>query len=224
MQENLPLVKEKMEKQKNPTIKMIEKNAIIEVKVVKINDIKSNPNNPRIIKDAKFKKLVESIKSFPEMANVRPIVVNTDMVVLGGNMRLKAMKEAGWNEAPIQIVEWNEQKQKEFVIKDNVGFGEWDWDDLANNWDESELNDWALDVWVNKETDDLLAFGENTEEEETAKAPKITDEGYSLFEIIMLHENKVHLFDILNKVKKEFLFEKNEEALMEIIRVYENKK
>jgi hypothetical protein len=223
MQENLPLVKEKMEKQKNPTIKMTEKNAITEVKVVKINDIKSNPNNPRIIKDAKFRKLVESIKSFPEMANVRPIVVNTDMIVLGGNMRLKAMKEAGWNEAPIQIVEWDEQKQKEFVIKDNVGFGEWDWDDLANNWDEEELNDWALDVWVNKESDDLLAFGEDTEEE-TTKAPKITDEGYSLFEIIMLHENKVHLFDILNKVKKEFLFEKTEDALMEIIRVYENKK
>jgi hypothetical protein len=223
MQENLPLVKERMEKQKNPTIKMTEKNAIIEVKVVKINDIKSNPNNPRIIKDAKFRKLVESIKSFPEMANVRPIVVNTDMIVLGGNMRLKAMKEAGWNEAPIQIVEWDEQKQKEFVIKDNVGFGEWDWDDLANNWDEEELNDWALDVWVNKESDDLLAFGEDTEEE-TAKAPKITDEGYSLFEIIMLHENKVHLFDILNKVKKEFLFDKTEDALMEIIRVYENKK
>jgi hypothetical protein len=223
MQERLPLVKERMEKQKNPTIKMTEKNAITEVKVVKINDIKSNPNNPRIIKDAKFKKLVESIKSFPEMANVRPIVVNTDMVVLGGNMRLKAMKEAGWNEAPIQIVEWDEQKQKEFVIKDNVGFGEWDWDDLANNWDEEELNDWALDVWVNKESDDLLAFEESTEEE-TTKAPKITDEGYSLFEIIMLHENKVHLFDILNKVKKEFLFEKTEDALMEIIRVYENKK
>ena len=223
MEERLPLVKERMEKQKNHTIKMTEKNAITEVKVVKINDIKSNPNNPRIIKDSKFKKLVESIKAFPEMANVRPIVVNTDMIVLGGNMRLKAMKEAGWKEAPIQIVEWDEQKQKEFVIKDNVGFGEWDWDDLANNWDEEELNDWALDVWVNKETDDLLAFGEDTEEQ-TAKAPKITDEGYSLFEIIMLHENKVHLFDILNKVKREFLFDKTEDALMEIIRVYENKK
>ena len=123
----------------------------IEIKVVKISDIKSNPNNPRIIKDDKFKKLVESIKGFPEMANVRPIVVNTDMIVLGGNMRLKAMKEAGWKEAPIQIVDWDEQKQKEFIVKDNVGFGEWDWDELANNWDESELNDWALDVWVNKE-------------------------------------------------------------------------
>ncbi len=125
---------------------MTEKNATIEVKVVKISDIKSNPNNPRIIKDDKFKKLVESIKGFPEMANVRPIVVNTDMIVLGGNMRLKAMKEAGWKEAPIQIVDWDEQKQKEFIVKDNVGFGEWDWDDLANNWEAEELTDWGLDI------------------------------------------------------------------------------
>jgi len=140
------LEKEKTEKQKNPTIKMTEKNATTEVKVVKINDIKSNPNNPRIIKDDKFKKLVESIKSFPEMANVRPIVVNKDIIVLGGNMRLKAMKEAGWKEAPIQIVDWNEQKQKEFIVKDNVGYGEWDWDDLANNWDAQEITDWGLDI------------------------------------------------------------------------------
>lgn len=201
---------------------MTEKKETIEVKVVKINDIKSNPNNPRIIKDNKFKKLVESIKNFPEMIKVRPIVVNTDMIVLGGNMRLKAMKEAGLKEAPIQIVDWDEQKQKEFIIKDNVGFGEWDWDELANNWDEAELNDWALDVWINKENDDLLEFGEKTEDE-VSNAPKITDEGYSLFEIVMLHENKVHLFDVLNKVKKEFLFDKTEDALMEIIRIYENK-
>jgi ParB-like chromosome segregation protein Spo0J len=125
---------------------MTEKNATIEVKVVKISDIKSNPNNPRIIKDDKFKKLVESIKGFPEMANVRPIVVNTDMIVLGGNMRLKAMKEAGWKDAPIQIVDWDEQKQKEFIVKDNVGFGEWDWDDLANNWEAEELTDWGLNI------------------------------------------------------------------------------
>ena len=118
----------------------------IETRVVKINEIKSNPNNPRIIKDDKFKKLVESIKGFPEMANVRPIIVNTDMIVLGGNMRLKAMKEAGWKEAPIQIVNWNEQKQKEFIVKDNVGFGEWDWDDLANNWDAEELTEWGLNI------------------------------------------------------------------------------
>jgi len=80
------------------------------------------------------------------MANVRPIVVNKEMVVLGGNMRLKAMQEAGWSEVPVQVVDWSEEKQREFIIKDNVGFGEWDWDELANTWDAEELNEWGLDV------------------------------------------------------------------------------
>jgi ParB-like chromosome segregation protein Spo0J len=113
---------------------------------IKISEIKFNPNNPRIIKDDKFKKLVQSLKDLPEMAEVRPIVVNTDMIVLGGNMRLKAMKEAGWKDVPVEIVDWDEQKQKQFIIKDNVGFGEWDWEQLANEWDAEELGEWGLDV------------------------------------------------------------------------------
>jgi len=125
---------------------MTEKKPTIAVKVVKITEIKPNPSNPRIIKDDKFKKLVTSIEKFPEMADVRPIVVNMDMVVIGGNMRLRAMKEMGWKEAPVQMVDWTEEQQKEFIIKDNLGYGEWDWDDLANNWDEQELTDWGLDL------------------------------------------------------------------------------
>ena len=113
---------------------------------VKISSVKPNPNNPRIIKDDKFEKLVASLKNFPEMAAVRPIVVNTDMIVLGGNMRLKAMKEAGWKEVPIEVVDWTEEKQREFIIKDNVGFGEWDWEGLANEWDVEELESWGLDI------------------------------------------------------------------------------
>ena len=81
------------------------------------------------------------------MAAVRPIVVNKDMVALGGNMRLKAMQEAGWKEVPVKIVDWSEEKQREFIIKDNVGFGEWDWDELANTWNAEELTEWGLDVW-----------------------------------------------------------------------------
>jgi ParB-like chromosome segregation protein Spo0J len=111
-----------------------------------INKIKSNPNNPRVIKDDKFKKLVQSLKDLPEMAQVRPIVVNQDMIVLGGNMRLKAMKEAGWKEAPVAVVDWDEDKQRQFIIKDNVGFGEWDWDMLANEWDADSLGEWGLNV------------------------------------------------------------------------------
>jgi DNA modification methylase len=116
------------------------------IQSVKISDVKSNPNNPRLIKDDKFAKLVQSLKDFPEMANVRPIVVNQDFVVLGGNMRLKAMKEAGWKEVPVQVVDWSEQQQKEFIIKDNVGFGEWEWDMLANEWEAEDLEKWGLDV------------------------------------------------------------------------------
>jgi len=114
---------------------------------VQISDIKPNPNNPRIIKDDKFAKLVKSIKDFPEMLNLRPIVVNDDMIVLGGNMRLKACKEAGLKEVPIiKASNLTDQQQKEFIIKDNVGFGEWDWEQLSNEWEAEELAEWGLDV------------------------------------------------------------------------------
>jgi DNA modification methylase len=117
------------------------------ITTVKISDIIPNPNNPRQIKDDKFKKLVESIKNFPEMLSLRPIVVNDNMVVLGGNMRLKACKDAGLKEVPIiKASDLTEEQQKEFIIKDNVGFGEWDWDALANEWDVEQLEEWGLDV------------------------------------------------------------------------------
>jgi hypothetical protein len=114
---------------------------------VKISEVKSNPNNPRQIKDDKFAKLVQSIKDFPEMLDIRPIVVNADMVVLGGNMRFKACKEAGLKEIPIIVAEnLTDEQQKEFIIKDNVSGGEWDWDMLANEWDVEQLTEWGLDV------------------------------------------------------------------------------
>jgi len=117
---------------------------------VKVAAIKSNPKNPRLIKDDKFKKLVKSIKEFPEMETVRPIVVNKDMIILGGNMRYKAMIECGYKEVNVEVVDWSEQKQNEFIIKDNVGFGEWEWEMVANEWDEIELKDWGLDLPVFK--------------------------------------------------------------------------
>ena len=114
---------------------------------ISISKVKANPNNPRIIKDDKFAKLVKSIQEFPKMLELRPIVVNEDMIVLGGNMRLKACKEAGLKEIPIiKASELTEEQQREFIIKDNVGFGEWDWNDLANNWDADKLNEWGLDI------------------------------------------------------------------------------
>jgi ParB-like chromosome segregation protein Spo0J len=126
---------------------------------VKTKDIIPNENNPRILKDDKFKKLVQSIKDFPEMLEIRPIVVNNEMMILGGNMRWKAIQEIGIKEIPIIKAEnLTEEQQREFLIKDNVGFGEWDWDALANDWDPEELNEWGLDVPVvldSVEPDDL---------------------------------------------------------------------
>jgi len=116
------------------------------MELIKISKVKPNESNPRFIKDNKFKKLVKSIKEFPEMLKLRPIVVNKDMVVLGGNMRLKACKEAGLKEVYIlKADELTEQQQQEFIVKDNVGFGEWDWDILANEWDIKQLEEWGLD-------------------------------------------------------------------------------
>ena len=112
-----------------------------------INEIKPNPNNPRIIKDIKFKQLVKSIQDFPQMLELRPIVIDENNMVLGGNMRLKACIEAGLTDVPvIHANNLSEAQKKEFIVKDNVGYGEWDWDDLANNWDAEELTQWGLDI------------------------------------------------------------------------------
>ena len=114
---------------------------------VKIDKVKENNDNPRFIKDHKFKKLVQSIKDFPEMLEKRPIVVDEDYIVLGGNMRLKACKEAGLDEIHINIAKgWTDDQKKEFIIKDNSSFGEWDWDILANEWDMDKLDRWGLDL------------------------------------------------------------------------------
>ena len=136
---------------------------------VKLYKIKGNPNNPRIIKNDKFKKLVKSIKEFPEMLEKRPIVVDEDLMVLGGNMRLKASKDAGLKEVWIDIAEgWTKEQKDEFVVKDNVNFGEWEWDMLANEWDSVQLAEWGLDVWPNEDDEqnnDVNDISDNISEE-----------------------------------------------------------
>jgi ParB-like chromosome segregation protein Spo0J len=115
--------------------------------LMNINEIKPNPSNPRIIKDDKFKKLVKSIQDFPQMLELRPIVIDENNIVLGGNMRLKACIEAGLTDVPVkQAKQLTEEQKKEFIVKDNVGYGEWDWDDLANNWNVEDLSEWGLDI------------------------------------------------------------------------------
>ena len=119
----------------------------MKTELIDISLIKINPDNPRIIKDDKFTKMVESIKSFPEMLRIRPIVINSDNIILGGNMRLKACKDAGLKEVPIiKAGDLTEEQQKEFIIKDNVGFGDWDFDMIASEWDSDNLDDWGLDI------------------------------------------------------------------------------
>jgi hypothetical protein len=143
----------------------------IEWTTEKISNLKSNPNNPRIIKDDKFHKLVKSIKDFPEMLEIRPIVVNSEMIVLGGNMRLKAAKEAGLKEVPIIKAEnLTIEQQNEFIIKDNVSGGEWDFDILANEWDVKQLEEWGLDVpnWLELPSDEDL-IGEDKNKPPTMK-------------------------------------------------------
>ena len=126
---------------------------------MKINKLQPNESNPRIIKSEKFKKLVQSIKDFPQMLELRPIVIDEDNVILGGNMRYRACVEAGLKEVPVKIAKGlTEEQKQEFIVKDNVGFGEWDWAILGNEWNNIKLGEWGLDVW---QTDDSLKYNDN---------------------------------------------------------------
>jgi hypothetical protein len=128
----------------------------MKTELIAISTIKLNPSNPRTIKDDKFKSLVKSIKDFPKMLEIRPIVVNDDRVVLGGNMRLKACQAAGMKKVPvIKASDLTAEEQRQFIIKDNVGFGEWDWEMLQTSWDAEQLTEWGVD---------LPEFGEPTPE------------------------------------------------------------
>lgn len=134
-----------------------------------LSEIKPNPNNPRLIKDDKFKKLCQSIKDFPEMLELRPIVVNKDHIILGGNMRYKAAKEIGLKEIPVTIADLTPEQEREFLIKDNVSGGEWDWELLANEWDSEELEEWGVDlVGFDAKAED---FGEDFSLADGDKAP-----------------------------------------------------
>jgi hypothetical protein len=182
---------------------------------IKISKIKKNPNNPRLIKDNKFHKLVKSIKEFPEMLDIRPIVVNEEMIVLGGNMRLKACQEAGLKEIPvIKASELSENQQREFIVKDNVGFGEWDWDMVANEWDNLELNEWGLDVWdTNSENVNYVNNGD--ENSEWVGMPEFEKgEGYIQCNIIFSSEeerdnyikNNLEKYKIINRNKQKIVY------------------
>ncbi len=134
---------------------------------INIDLVKENPENPRFITNSKFKKLVKSLKDFPQMLEKRPIVVDEDMIVLGGNMRLKACKEAGLKEVYISVAKnWSEKQKSEFIIKDNLAYGEWDWELVANAWEKEQLDDWGLDIPLS------LQLYEVDEEEDNYQEPE----------------------------------------------------
>ena len=162
---------------------------------MKLTEIKSNPNNPRVIKDHKFEKLKKSISEFPKMMELRPMVINEDNIVLGGNMRLKALKDLGYKEVPEEWVkrasDLTEEETRRFIIADNVGFGEHDWEMLANEWDTEELEDWGLE-------------GFPFEEDETDKEPKdLSDDLKETFEVIVECANEMEQIEVYETLTKE---------------------
>ncbi len=183
--------------------------------LLKLYKIKGNPNNPRIVKNDKFKKLVQSINDFPEMLEKRPIIVDENLMILGGNMRLKACQELGIKDVWVSIAKgWSDKQKEEFIIKDNNHSGEWDWDILANSWSTLQLQDWGMDVWRGAEDNNFFDVEEDAEEK--TKEPKASDDNYSVFEMIMLHENKIFLLNVLNTIKKELKLKTTADALLHL--------
>ena len=179
------------------------------MEIKKISDVKLNPNNPRLIKDDKFKKLVQSIKDFPEMLSIRPIVVNKDMIILGGNMRFRACKEAGIKEIPVIVTDLSEDKQREFLIKDNTSGGEWDWDMLANEWDTDELEAWGLDLPVFDIKDEGTAEEDNYDVPDTIETDIVLGDLFEIGEHRLLcgdSTNLSHVDKLLNNTKADLLF------------------
>jgi DNA modification methylase len=178
----------------------------MEVQTVSISEIKPNPNNPRVIKDDKFEKLVKSIKEFPKMLDIRPIVVNDDMIVLGGNMRLKACKAAGLKEVPIiKASELTEDEQRQFIIKDNVSGGEWDWDMLANEWDSEHLEAWGLDV-PNFGGTELEAVEDDFDEEPPENPITVLGDLYEIGEHRLLCGDSTNVDNVLKLIGNDKKF------------------
>lgn len=177
---------------------------MIETKKVPLSAIKPNPKNPRTISEEALNKLVESIKKFPEMKEAREIVVNKDMVILGGNMRYYAMLKAGLTEAVVKIVDWPEEKQKEFIIKDNIANGEWDYDLLEAEWDKTKLTEWGFDFNWEESTEEKLSEDYSDNIGEVIYEPKKTNHKISdLFQAE--HKFDEEIEQIKNPELKEML-------------------
>jgi len=190
------------------------------IQKVSISSIKENDANPRFINKHKFQKLVNSVKEFPEMLSLRPIVVDKDNIILGGNMRYKACKEIGLKEVYIiQAADLDDKQAQEFIIKDNVGFGEWDWDILANTFDNVELKEWGLDVWQpEEEVSNNTDYSLNTAEE---KLNRFLDA--KIKNITIPFENE-EFDDVVNRLEKLLTKYNCEDYRTLIYKILENEK
>jgi hypothetical protein len=194
-----------------------------QIQNISIDNLVPNPDNPRVIKDSKFKKLVKSIKDFPKMLEIRPIVVDSNMVILGGNQRFKACQVAGLKKVPvIEASSLSEAEMKQFIAKDNIGYGEWDFEIINQNWQVDELREWGMDFPYDPEDDffDLDAENENTEDD----IPRASDDDYSSFELVMLHDNKMALLSALRMAKETHGLERMEDAMMVLVENYNTRK
>lgn len=193
----------------------------MKITTVKINEIKLNPNNPRLIKDDKFAKLVKSIKDFPEMLNIRPIVVNDDMVILGGNMRFKACKEAGLKEVPIiKASGLSTEKQREFLIKDNVSGGEWDFE-LLQEWDSLELEEWGLDMPSFNEND-LSNNNDMSHLSQPNHLEKWLENSLKQMKLTFEENNFEKVVNWFSKKQLDFNLDNNSDVILKIIQLDEN--
>ncbi len=189
---------------------------------VHISQVRENPNNPRTINKFKFKQLVKSIKEFPEMLELRPMVVDEDMIVLGGNMRLRACMELGIQEVPVvKALGLTEEQKKEFVIKDNAAFGEWDWDLLANEWEITDLSDWGLDIPASYFDDDVepeFDMDELDKDLDTYINAKVK-------QITMYFDNQQYEYALakLQEIMEERELESNTDVIIALLEEYEPK-
>lgn len=178
----------------------------MKTQVINIGKLKPNEENPRYIKEDKFNKLVKSIKEFPQMLDLRPIVVNSDYVILGGNMRYKACVEAGLKKVPVIVADnLTAMQENEFIIKDNVSGGDWDWDVLANEWDTAQLSDWGLDVFTGADVELDNFFEDNVKQEPENKFTitlEYTEEEYNEVVELFKQYNESRESVVYNLLKK----------------------
>jgi ParB-like chromosome segregation protein Spo0J len=171
---------------------------------IKLSEIKLNEHNPRDISFDKKEKLKKSIQEFPEMLETRPLIIDENNVVLGGNMRLRVLQELGFKEVPVkQVTGWTEDQKKEFTIKDNVSYGHWDWDMLANEWDEHKLLDWALDIPTFSEDVDYSIL----DEEDTGDVlQNMTDGVYKSIQIEFKLEDYERAYELCQFARSKKLY------------------